>query len=129
MKYKYYMLDKNTDKVRGTNNSAELVKSFSDYEENHRIAYAEWSNGLKVSSVFLGVDHGFNPDELPVLFEIMVFNLPQEDFKTGDEFQWRSTDVHETLTAFEELTDTLELLYGKPEEKYTYKSKPNSKGT
>jgi len=129
MNFKYYIFDKDTDRIHGTNNVQRWAETFEADSDSRRIAYAEWSNGMCLSAVFLGIGPVFRPDGSPVLFEIMAFNLPKEDFKVGEDFQWRSTNVQETLATFEELTNTLESLYGQPEEKYTYKSKPNSKGT
>jgi hypothetical protein len=39
--------------------------------DNRRVALDEFENGV-VSTVFLGLDHSFVPDSLPVLFETMV---------------------------------------------------------
>jgi hypothetical protein len=36
--------------------------------------------GKRVSTVFLGIDHGFDPDGPPILFETMVFaELPEDE--------------------------------------------------
>lgn len=33
----------------------------------------ETIGGIRISTVFLGLDHGFDPDEAPILFESMCF--------------------------------------------------------
>lgn len=45
--------------------------------ENRRVAYTE-INGYVVSTVFLGIDHGF-VSERPVLYETMIFGHPKLD--------------------------------------------------
>ena len=48
-----------------------------------------WFGRLRISTVWLGLDHGFKPGGKPVIFETMVFNgddsLEQERYSTIDE--------------------------------------------
>jgi hypothetical protein len=46
------------------------------FEKSDRIvAKTDLPNGVKVSTVFLGLDHGFGGT--PLLFETMIFGLPE----------------------------------------------------
>lgn len=47
-------------------------------------------NGIRVSTVFLGLDHGFGPGA-PVLWETMIFGGPH------DEYQERYTSYDDAL--------------------------------
>jgi hypothetical protein len=39
-----------------------------------RLAFDEFEGGLMISTIFLGIDHGFGMTEKPVLFETMVLS-------------------------------------------------------
>lgn len=75
----FYILDadKNIIPVRTT---AEKMAYYRWYEDpdNRRVAITE-QDGVSVSTVFLGVDHGFGEDGPPVVFESMVFGGPMSD--------------------------------------------------
>jgi hypothetical protein len=53
-----------------------------------RVAFDE-INGVRVSTVFLGLDHNFGHNDAPILFETMVFGGPldqeQRRYRTWDE--------------------------------------------
>lgn len=59
------------------------VKSLREFgvafEADRQVA-SEYVGDIKISTVFLGIDHGFDPtgspDYKPVLFETMIFNGP-----------------------------------------------------
>lgn len=53
---------------------AELMCS----DEYRRVAWDEPRVGVYVSTVWLGLNHGCDPDE-PLIFETMVFNSPFSD--------------------------------------------------
>lgn len=42
-------------------------------EENRHVAVTEINKAIYVSTVFLGMDHGFGLSDKPILFETMVF--------------------------------------------------------
>ena len=46
--------------------------------ENKRVAFARVGD-VEVSTVWLGLDHGFNPAGPPVIFETMVFGGPHSE--------------------------------------------------
>jgi hypothetical protein len=49
----------------------------ADFENHRRVAQDE-VGAFRVSTVFLGIDHGFGRSDRPVLFETMVFG-PADD--------------------------------------------------
>lgn len=60
--------------------------------------------GMEVSTVFLGLDHGFN-SEKPVLWETMIFGEGRgEDW----EFQWRYTSHEEAIQGHNDVVRKLE---------------------
>jgi len=61
----------------------------SCFESDGRIIAAEEREGIKVSTVFLGINHGFDGE--PVLFETMVFGGEHD----GDQYRWRTWEEAE----------------------------------
>jgi hypothetical protein len=51
--------------------------------DRRRVALTDLDGNVSVSTVFLGIDHGFRPGP-PVLFESMVFGL-----ESGEQDCWR----------------------------------------
>lgn len=49
----------------------EWAEWFEDFT-NRRMALTEFNNGASVSTVFLGIDHGFGDGQDPVLFETLI---------------------------------------------------------
>ena len=69
--------------------------------ERENFHYTDHVHGIRISTVFLGLDHAFGGDE-PVLWETMVFNDEAEDFMDLD--QWRcgitpaeAKDFHDSI--------------------------------
>jgi hypothetical protein len=51
------------------------MKEWAEYmRRDRRVAYNELQNGLRVSTVYLGLDHSFD-GPAPLIFETMVFPL------------------------------------------------------
>jgi hypothetical protein len=48
-------------------------QSIRDGEDCYRVARTVLDDGREVSTVFLGLDHGFMPGAPPIVFETMVF--------------------------------------------------------
>lgn len=46
------------------------------FERDNRIVGRDQIGDILVSTVFLGLNHNFDPDGPPLLFETMVFGLP-----------------------------------------------------
>ena len=43
-------------------------------ERTNRVVKQEWVENVKISTVFLGLDHNFNDDGPPILWETMAFS-------------------------------------------------------
>jgi hypothetical protein len=46
---------------------------YEDFEKNRRVAKTDIKEGVSVSTVFLGMDHGFGQHDKPIVFETLVF--------------------------------------------------------
>lgn len=82
---RYYILKDR--EVIPTDDVREWGRFFNDSEA--RVIGNDKVGEATVSTVFLGLDHGFGHAGPPVLFETMVFDLP------GDERQVRYTTIEE----------------------------------
>jgi len=67
-----------------------------DMIEQRRVAWDDVGN-MQVSIVFLGTDHGFGMGKLPVLWETMIFGLPNEE-----EYQERYTSRKDALAGHQQ---------------------------
>ena len=83
----YYSWDKKTDKITKLRDVLEFGRMFED-NEARRVDYTVVGDA-HVSTVFLGLDHGFEKGKKPVLFETMVFggyyDEEQERYCTAEE--------------------------------------------
>lgn len=77
----YYKLDKNRTVVPA---SDMLDWALFFEKQDRRIVKQECIAEYWVSTVFLGIDHGFNRSGAPVLFETMVFVDKEEDADSGE---------------------------------------------
>ncbi len=72
---KYYILDENKNVV--------LAKDVHEwgafFEKRDRIVKQEKVGEVRISTVFLGIDHGFLDDGAPLVFETMVFGGEHDD--------------------------------------------------
>ena len=66
----YYIL--NGKEIFKTDDIIEFSRAVEDFES--RIVAQEKVGELFVSTVFLGIDHGWNRSNPPILFETMVFD-------------------------------------------------------
>lgn len=69
----YYTLDGHTP-VRCTN-AVEWANWYETANETRRVAEDNVGEA-RISTVFLGLDHAFNPNMLPILFETLIFGGP-----------------------------------------------------
>jgi hypothetical protein len=46
-----------------------------------RVVKSDIVQGVHISTVFLGLDHGWGPDRKPVLFETMIFGGDLDEFQ------------------------------------------------
>ena len=84
----YYILE--GTEIKPTDDLLGWARWFEN-SDNRRIAATE-VGGAMVSTVFLGIDHGFAQGGEPILFETMIFGLNDDD-----EYQWRYADLEEAI--------------------------------
>lgn len=75
-----------------------------DMREYAVVAYDEVGPDIKVSTVWLGLDHNFFGGP-PIIFETMVFTLRDEPYRTpgGSEYWWEGVDQYRYSTLDEAL--------------------------
>lgn len=79
-KHRYYILDTQHNLV-GVND-VRLWAAFFEDDTKRRVATDTFEDGtIVVSTVFLGLDHSFDPDAPPVLFETMIFGGPHNEYQ------------------------------------------------
>lgn len=67
------------------------------YEQADRhIANEQLENGLRVSTVFLGLDHNFFGDGPPILWETMIFGAPEDSELDGYQERYATREEAET---------------------------------
>lgn len=69
--------------------------------KNRIVAKTEISSNIRVSTIFLGIDHGFGDEGPPLLFETMVFGGPadstMERYSTWNEAEQGHEAIVETV--------------------------------
>jgi hypothetical protein len=85
-----YVLDVNRQPIRC--NDYEVYGRWM--QENYRVRLTE-IDGIKISTVFLGLDHRFANTSDPILWETMIFGGPH------DQYQDRYTSEAEAITGHE----------------------------
>ena len=113
----FYLL--NGKEIVPTESIEEWGEARKNFEENHRIGYtvinsdgsieecepkSDKEEVCVVSTVFLGIDHGWGRRYKPVLFETMVFNSPSGDdemrrYCTFDEAEAGHREIVESIKA------------------------------
>ena len=84
----WYILDENNKPVKSTG-----IQEYSDWEkanQDKKYLKQEFVDDIHVSTVFLGLDHGWDSDIL-VLWETMIFGGEH------DQYQDRYTSVEDAL--------------------------------
>lgn len=66
---------------------------------NRHVAKDVLPDGTKISTIFLGLDHGFGEQGLPVLWETMIFGGPH------DQYQERYTSREEAIAGHAKAVD------------------------
>ena len=95
----HYFIREVDGTVRPCDDALEWSRWFERDPPERFIERTEVSADIEVSTVFLGLDHGYGMEEQPVLFETMVFRrLPQPkkrligdgqiDFEGAEMFRW-----------------------------------------
>lgn len=88
----YILLDDDT--IRNISPDRDSFWDWFEDIDNRRIAYSE-ANGVVVSTVFLGFEHGVNEKGEPLLFETMVFT----DYDDANDYCDRAASVKEAKEA------------------------------
>lgn len=78
---------------------SEWAEKFED-RAYKQVARTVFPNDVRVSTVWLGMDHGFN-NRLPIIFETMVFG---KNAARGDTYQERYVTESEALAGHERIT-------------------------
>lgn len=105
MNNKYYILDAQ-HRVIQTEDLAEWSSFFSHFE--NRVVKQENIGNLRVSTVFLGLDHDWSTTGSPLVFETMIFvdsgyaEIYCDRCSTWDE----ALSMHEKAVEHAKLTDT-----------------------
>ena len=76
------------------------AKLFEDTEYKV-LARTELPNGVRISTVWIGIDHSFLTEGLPMIFETMIFG---ENATQGDEYQERYATEEEALAGHKTIT-------------------------
>lgn len=79
-------------------------------ERNNQILYHNFGT-VAVSTVFLGIDHGFGRTKEPILFETMIFGIQQEyqtRYYTYEEAEEGHYEALRFLATYDWFTDLLE---------------------
>jgi hypothetical protein len=87
---RWYILDADGKTVPATDLHA-WSKWFADGHANRILKLDELANDISVSTVFLGIDHGFGRRGPPILWETVIFGGPH------DEYQERYTSRDDAL--------------------------------
>lgn len=93
----YYILDENNKPVKS--NIEEFLKWEKEYLEK-RVVGQETINDVRVSTVFLGLDHSFM-SEIPILWETMIFGGEH------DQYQERYESYEEALIGHQRALDLI----------------------
>ncbi len=75
-----YVLDKQGDPVREPD-VLKWGKWFESANEKRIVSQVKLENGVRVSTVFLGIDHNFCMDGPPLLWETMIFGGPHDQWE------------------------------------------------
>ena len=85
-----YILTPN-GRVKEERDSIRWARWFERANKDRILARTEIAEGVRVSTVFLGLDHNFGGDGPPILWETMIFGGPldgyQERYATSDDAQ------------------------------------------
>ena len=89
--YPYYILDDDGN-VKGTDSLMEWRVFFKDASKR-RIA-EDFIRSQRVSSVFIGLDHGFSMRGPPIVFETMIFGGPHDGWQVRSSSREGILDHH-----------------------------------
>lgn len=106
----YYRLDENKNPVPCE--FAEMEESFIHPEKRliKKTEFKETLNNILVSTVFLSIAHGFDENDLPILFETMTFGL--ERYRELYPMIRRSSTYQEALELHEASVQLVKTILG-----------------
>jgi hypothetical protein len=90
------MTDKYILNVNGDPEPCESLKEWAQWLETsdeRRVVARDEQEGVRVSTVFLGLDHAFG-GSVPILFETMIFGGPHNDFQERYTSRTEALDGH-----------------------------------
>jgi len=108
-----YLLDGNTPVKCG-----DLLEWAAAFETTDVHVADKYISGIRVSTVFLGIDHNFLPGGSPLLFETMIFGGEH------DQELWRYATREEALKGHSEAVDMVFLEISKKTNKKGFTEKP-----
>jgi len=82
--------------VDGDPVQVESARQWGQWFESHtaeRIVKQEEIDGVKVSTVFLGLDHSFSEGD-PLLYETMIFGGPHNDYQERCSTRAQAVEIH-----------------------------------
>lgn len=86
-----YVLDAAGEPVR----EPDVIRWAKRFESGERrVALAELPGGVRVSTVFLGIDHNFSGGGPPLLYETMVFGGPHAFWQDRHASRVAALDAH-----------------------------------
>jgi hypothetical protein len=72
---------------------ADLLIWAREFEQGDRQVADTTIHGVRISTVFLGLDHGHNPDAPPILFETMIFGGEHDSTITDRYSTWSEAEA------------------------------------
>lgn len=89
-----YILNENGDAV-----PCDSLRAWGQwFESADRVLAKDESHGVRVSTVFLGLDHSFG-DEVPILWETMIFGGPLDQYQERHSSKSAALEGHERAKA------------------------------
>lgn len=86
----HYILDENNQPVETD------LMTWARWLEDHRQVQADRVGDVLVSTVFLGLDHRFDGDGPPVLWETMIFGGPLDGYQDRYDSHENALGGHQT---------------------------------
>jgi hypothetical protein len=87
---KYYRLD---GTVPVSCSYDEWINQFKRF--NRKVKHSKLSTDVEISTVFLGMDHAFDSDGPPMLFETMIFGIEDDSYQTRCSTWEQALAMHE----------------------------------
>lgn len=105
--FRYYLLNEDGT-ITPTNDTLAWGMWFENFK-NRQIDYTKITNEIEVSTVALGLDHSYNPNGPPMIFESMSFGY-------DDEIQRRYSTLEEAKVGHNEIVKEIREELGLPME-------------